>query len=184
MGAVLGLATLAPAPAQQPLPWPRPTRSPSPSPSPTPTPNPYRSLKFGTPTLGAEPAGKILVLDGWVAVKRDGHGAHACVSFKNEGSVTATRVLFEFPLMDHGGMQVAKLTLDRNGTFSPGIDIRGWSSLDAWQRGSNRGYDENCTGLRVGVAAFPLLGARLATYRILRVDYADGTSWTPGSPSP
>jgi hypothetical protein len=157
------------------------TPSPSPSPRPTPSPNPYRSLKFGTPAIGAEPVGKILVLGGWVAVKRDGHGAHACVSFKNEGSVTATRVLFEFPLADAGGREVGMLKLDRRGTFSPGIDIRGWSSLQSWQSGSNRGYDENCTGLNLGVAAFPLFSAHYATYRILRVEYADGTNWVPSS---
>jgi hypothetical protein len=150
-------------------------------PTPTPTPNPYRTLKFGTETLMAQPAGHIKVLGGWVAVRRDGHGARACVSFKNEGSVAATAVLFEFPIMDHDGAQVAKLTLDRSGTFSPGIDIMGWQSLEGWQSGSHRGYDENCTSLNVAVAAFPLLSARFATYRILRVEYADGTSWTPST---
>jgi len=180
MRTLLALVVLA---MQVPLPWPPPSASPKPTPKPTPTPNPYRALKFGTPTIGAEPIGKIAVLGGWVAVKRDGHGAHACISFRNDASVSATRVLFEFPMMDHAGAQVGKLTLDRRGTFSPGVDINGWSSLESWQRGSNRGYDENCTGLSLGVAAFPLLQARFATYKILRVEYADGTGWTPASGS-
>jgi hypothetical protein len=148
-----------------------------------PTPNPYRSLEFGSATLGGAPVGKIAILNGWAAVKRDGRGAHACISFKNVGSITATRVLIEFPIMDDAGAQLGRLEMDRRGTFSPEIDINGWDSLESWQRGSNRGYDENCTGINMGVAAFPLLAARFASYRILRVEYADGSVWTP-APAP
>lgn len=130
-----------------------------------------------TPTLGGRITGNVQVLGGWVAVRRDGRGAHACVSFKNVAPVTATRVLFEFPILDNAGGALESLTLDRRGTFSPNVDIRGWDTLQSWQQGSNRGYDENCTGANVDVAAFPLMAARLATYRVLRVEYADGTTW-------
>ncbi len=160
--------------------WPSPSASPQPTPKPT--PNPYRKLEFGTPTLGGGTSGNIAVLGGWVAVKRDGRGARACISFKNEGSITATRLLVLFPMMNRAGEQIAEVKLDRRGTFSPGIDIMGWHDLASWQSGSNRGYDENCQTLSLGVAAFPLLQARYATYRILRVDYADGTTWPPASP--
>lgn len=157
--------------------------TPSPSPSPKPTPNPYRTLKFGTATRAASATGNIELVDGWVAVRRDGRGWHACVSFKNHDSRTASSVLFEFPLMDRNGEVLEKLRFDRRGTFSTGVDIRGWSSLESWQSGSNRGYDENCDGKSLGMAAFSLLQARLATYRVVRVDYSDGTSWTaPGTP--
>jgi hypothetical protein len=145
----------------------------------TPTPNPYRSLEFGSPTLGGEPAGNIAIFRGWAAVKRDGRGAHACISFKNVGSRAATRLLIEIPIVDDAGAQLGRLQMDRRGTFSPGIDINGWDALESWQRGSNRGYDDNCTGINQGIAAFPLLAARFATFRILRVEYADGTVWTP-----
>jgi hypothetical protein len=148
-------------------------------PAPTPTPNPYRQLEFGTPTLGGEPMAKIAVLGGWVAVKRDGRRAEACISFKNAASVTATRVLFEFPLSDQSGVEVGALKLDRRGTFSPGIDIRSWPDMASWQQYNHRGYAENCTNTELGVAAFPLLKAHYATYRILRVEYANGTSWVP-----
>jgi hypothetical protein len=161
------------------FPWSSPSPSASPRPTPKPTPNPYRRLEFGTPTLGNAPSGNIAVLGGWVAVKRDGRGARACISFKNTGSITATRLLIEFPMMNREGERVAEIKLDRRGTFSPGIDIMGWNSLESWQSGSNRGYDENCESLSLGVAAFPLLQARYATYRILRVEYTDGTDWTP-----
>ena len=155
------------------------------TPSPTPTPNPYRSLEFGSPTIGAAPAGNVVVIGGWAGVKRDGRGAHACISFKNTDSRTATRVLFEFPISDDAGAALAQLELDRRGTFSPGIDIHGWGSMASWQSSQNRGYDENCAGVSTAVPALPLLAARFATYRILRVEYADGTSWTPpATPSP
>jgi hypothetical protein len=181
VAAALAVASAQPVAAQVPLPWPPPTTSPKPTskPTPTPTPNPYRSLEFGTPTLGGEPAGKLAVYDGWVAVRRDGRGAQACVSFKNEASVTATRVLFEFPILDHSGTEVTVMKLDRRGTFSPGIDIRSWNSMAQWQKFNHRLYAENCTSVDVGVAALPLLKARFATYHILRVEYADGTSWIP-----
>ena len=118
-----------------------------------------------------------------MAVKRDGRGAHGCISFKNLNSLTATRVLFEFPIIDDAGAQLGELQIDRRGTFSPEIDINGWSSLQAWQAGTgNRGFNENCHGVNVGVAAFPLLAARYATYRILRVEYANGTAWAPSPP--
>jgi len=157
--------------------------TPSPSPSPKPTPNPYRSLKFGTATLETSATGNIALIGGWVAVRRDGRGWHACVSFKNQDPRTATSVLFEFPLTDRNGEVLEKLRFDRRGTFSTGVEIRGWSSLGNWQSGSNRGYDENCDGKSLGMAAFSLLQARLATYRVLRVDYSDGTSWAPpGTP--
>ena len=95
--------------------------TPSPSPSPKPTPNPYRTLKFGTATLAAGATGNIELVDGWVAVRRDGRGWHACVSFKNHDSRTASSVLFEFPLMDRNGEVLEKLRFDRRGTFSTGV---------------------------------------------------------------
>jgi len=173
--AAVTIAASAPATAQFSTSSPRPTASPAP------TPNPYRVLHFGTPTLGGRLPGGIAIVNGWVAVLRDGRGAHACISFKNEGALTATRVLLEFLMMNHAGEQVAMLTLDRRGTFSPNVEIHGWKDLSAWQSGTNRGYDENCTGLKQNVPAFPLLSARMATYRIKRIEFANGTDWTPAT---
>ncbi len=157
----------------------KPVNVPPAAPAPTPTPNPYRSLEFGSPTIGGAPAGNIVIFGGWAAVKRDGRGARACLSFKNADSRTATRVVFQFPISDDAGAALAQLELDRRGTFSPGIDIHGWPSMANWQSSQNRGYDENCASVSAGVPALPLLAAHFATYRILRVEYADGTSWTP-----
>jgi len=150
------------------------------SPAPSATPNPYRLLEFGSPTLGGAPPGNIEILGGWVAVKRDGRGAHACISFKNQSALTATRVLVTLSIMDDAGAQLGELQIDRRGTFSTGVDINGWDSLKSWQGGvGHRGFNDNCNGVTMGVAAFPLLAARLATYHVMRVEYADGTAWTP-----
>lgn len=162
-----------------------PANVPPATPAPTPTPNPYRSLEFGSPTIGGYTAGKITVFGGWAAVERNGRGARACISFKNTDTRTATRVLFQFPISDKSGTAITDLELDRRGTFSPEVDILGWSTLEDWQNGQHRGYSENCTSISTGVAALPLLSARSATYRILRVEYADGTSWVaPATPPP
>lgn len=124
------------------------------------------------------------MLGGWASVKRDGRGAHACVSFKNSDTRPATRVLFQFPISDEAGVELGQLELDRRGTFSPGIDINGWGSMASWQGSANRRNDENCTSVNAGVAALPLLAARFASYRIMRVEYADGTSWAPPTATP
>jgi Mannan-binding protein len=151
-----------------------------PAPKPAPTANPWRGLRFGTATIGSPVFGKIEVLGGWAAVRRDDKAARACVSFKNSGAVTATRVVFEFPIIDRSDQRLGELTLDRRGTFSPGIDINSWSSMEAWQQGgTHRGYDENCTSLTLNVASFPLRTAHFVTYRIKRVEYTNGTFWTP-----
>ena len=81
---------------------------------------------------------------------------------------------------------VGTFTLDRRGTFSPGIDINGYSGLSDWASGGgNRGYADNCTTLSRNMAALPILSARFATYSVQRVEYADGTSWNAtGSSQP
>jgi hypothetical protein len=156
------------------------TPTPSPSPSPRPTPNPYRQIDFASQTLGTKSSGKIQVLRGWAAVKRDGKAAVVCVSFKSLANEPATRVVFEFALAGRSGDTVGTLELDRHGTFSPGVEIAGWSSLSDWQGGlGHRGYNDNCTTIGRDVAARPLLAARYVTYEVTRVEYSDGSSWTP-----
>jgi hypothetical protein len=153
-------------------------------PAPTATPNPYRTIQLASPTLENAPQGKIALLAGWAAVKRDGQGAVVCVSFKNEAAATATRVVFRFSILGRSGASLGDLELDRRGEFSSGVDIRGWSSLSDWQGGlGHHGYNDNCKVLNSGVASQPLLAAHSVTYAVTRVDYADGTSWTP-PPSP
>jgi hypothetical protein len=149
-------------------------------PEPTATPNPYREIQLVSPTLENRSQGKIALLGGWAAVKRDGRGAVVCVSFKNEAAETATRVVFQFALRNRAGMTIDELQLDRQGTFSPGTDINGWDSLSQWQGGvGHRGYGDNCKVIGSGVAAQSLISAHSVTYTVTRVEYADGRSWTP-----
>lgn len=149
-------------------------------PAPTATPNPYRSIRFASPTLEGTSQGKIALLGGWAAVKHNGQGAVVCVSFKNEAAVTATRVVFQFTIFGRSGVSLGELELDRRGEFSSGTDINGWNSLSDWQGGvGHRGFNDNCKVLDRNVASQPLLSAHSVTYAVTRVDYADGTSWTP-----
>lgn len=166
---------------------PRPGVDSGASPSPTSTPNPWRDLKLASTTLGnGTPAGNILLINGFVAAKRDGTSAIACISFRNVAPQAATRVVVDFFLLDANGQVLAPLTLDRRGTFSPNVDIHSYPGFEAWSGGTynNRDYANGCTRVDNGVAAIPILTARLATYHVARVEYADGTVWTSASPAP
>src|SRR5271165_4208265 len=157
-----------------------PTPSPSPTASPTPsqTPNPWRQITVATKTLAPSNEGSIEILGSFAAVRRDGKSAVACVSFKNTDTRTATRVLFEFAILDGRGADVGSLPLDRKGTFSPGISIMGYGGLSDWTSGGgNRGKADNCVTLTNAVAALPILSAQYASYAVKRVEYADGSSW-------
>jgi len=152
------------------------------APSPSPSPNQYRELRLTTATLDQTTTGNIQVLGGFALARRDGTSATACISFKVVGPVAATRIVFEFPLLDANGDVLGTLKLDRVGTFSPGIGIMTYSDFGSWQSTSNRGYDDNCTTIKPGVAAMPIIQARYATYRIMHVEFANGTSWPPATP--
>jgi len=146
----------------------------------TPAPNSWRDLKLASATLGdAAPPSGIAILAGFAGALRNGTRATACVSFKNVAAVDASEVVIEFPLLDAGGNAVGKLTLDRRGSFSPGIGIMTYDSLqDFIQSGfGNRGFADNCATVQNGIAAVPILTARYATYRITRVVRADGSVW-------
>lgn len=149
-------------------------------PQPTATPNPFREIRLASQSLENKTQGKIGFLGGWAAVRRDGHGAVVCVSFKNEAAVAATRVVFQFTILDRSNNDLGNLELDRSGTFSPGIQINGWPSLREWQGGvGHRGFGDNCKVLNSNVAALPLLSAHTVTYEVEKVQYADGTTWPP-----
>lgn len=152
------------------------------TPSPSPTPDPYREIRLTTATLDQTTTGNIQVLGGFALARRDGTSATACISFKVVGPVTATRVVFEFPLLDANGNVLGTLKLDRTGTFSPGIGIMTYSDFGSWRSTTNRGYDSNCATITPGVAALPIIQARYATYRVTHVEFANGTSWPPATP--
>ena len=155
------------------------------APTPSPTPGPWREIALASATLDADVQGQIQILGGFAAVRRDGTGAIACVSFKNVSPLTARRVVFEFPLLDGQGNPLGTLTLDRNGEFSSNIAIMTYDAFSDWQNGAlgPRGRADNCIQKTLPTAAVPLLQARTASYRVTRVEYDGGTVWTPsGSP--
>jgi hypothetical protein len=143
------------------------------------TPNPYRLLNFASPSLNDAPIGHIQIIGGFAAVKTDGTAAIICVSFRNVSQKIATRVVFDFPLMNQNGRQTAAtLHLDRYGEFSPNVDINGWQALTDWQAGvGHRGYSDNCATINRAIAANPLLNAASATYTVTRVEYRNGSVW-------
>jgi len=158
-----------------------PRRSPVDKPAATPTPSAWREIPLASATLEGGVQGQIQIIGGFSAVKRDATAAIACVSFKNLAPMTARRVIFEFPLLDSQGNSLGSLTLDRNGEFSSGVTIATYDSFAAWQQGGigPRGYADNCIQKTLPTAAVPLLQARTASYRVMRVEYDNGTVWTP-----
>jgi hypothetical protein len=151
--------------------------TPSPSPSPSPTPNPYRSITFASTTLDKEADYGVDVTRGFAAVKRDGTAIVACVSFKNVTNKTMRLVQFEFSIAGRNGGDLGTMQLDRTGEFSPNVGIEGWHDLSDWQGGmGHRGYNDNCAQLKKNFAAAPLLRAAGVSYKVVRVDFTDGTS--------
>jgi hypothetical protein len=149
--------------------------------TPSPTPGAWREIPLASATLDGGVEGQIQILGGFAGVKRDGTAAIACISFKNLSPMTARRIVFEFPLLDAQGNALGKLTLDRNGEFSSNVAIMTYDGFGSWQSGSigPRGRDDNCIQRTLPTAAVPLLQARTASYRVVRVEYDGGSLWTP-----
>ena len=99
-----------------------------------------------------------------------------CVSFVNIGTVTAKRVRIAFiNATDPDSPGPNEITtLVRNGTFSPGVTIRGVVSIGALF-GSNAA---NCSGLPAYIYAGEVL------VRVTEVTLADGTTWTNPKAAP
>ncbi len=150
---------------------------------PPPTPNPWREIPLASATLQQSAIGNIQVLGGFAAARLDGRGAIACVSFQNLASQPATRVLVQFTLFSESGRDLGRLVLDRRGTFSQNVGIMSYQNFSTWSSNSigPRGYADNCAKLDTGIASLPLLEARYSGYQIVRVEYADGSVWPPGS---
>jgi len=160
-----------------------PRRAPVDTPAATPTPSAWREIPLASATLEGGVQGQIQIVSGFAAIKRDGTAAIACVTFKNRSPLTARRVIFVFPLLDAQGNHLGDLTLDRNGEFSTDVAIATYDSFAAWQQGGigPRGYADNCIQKTLPTAAVPLLQARAASYRVERVEYDNGTVWTPSA---
>jgi hypothetical protein len=146
------------------------------------TPSPWREIPLASSTLDQKPVGNIEVLGGFAAVRIDGRGAIACMSFQNLAAQPATRVLVEFTLYSEKGRALGSFSLDRRGTFSQNVSIMSYQNFSTWSTNTigPRGYADNCASLNSPVASLPLLAADYIAYQIVRVEYADNSAW-PGS---
>ncbi len=159
------------------------------SPAEAATLNAWRGLPLVNSALDGRVQGRTQILNGFAAAKRDGTAFIACVSFKNLALLPATRVVVDFPLLSAADQALGDLVLDRRGEFAPGTDVAGYASLSEWQQNAPgaRLRGENCIERQFTEPALPLLQARLASYRIVHVEYAGGTSWSAtaaASPTP
>jgi hypothetical protein len=153
------------------------------------TPNPYRHLPLTTNSLdgSADAQGDVQILGGFAAARKDGRSVIACVSFKNTSPKTATRIVLSFPLLDANGNHDGTLHLNRTGTFSTGIDIMTYQNFASWGGGTgfnNKGYASNCASATPNLVSQQILRAHSVGYQVDRVEYSDGSFWTPSSSSP
>ena len=155
------------------------------APKPTPTPNAWRAIPLAAASLNGNMQGPIQVLGGFAAVKKDGTGVIACISFKNIDTKVADRVVFSFPLLGNNGPNEG-LVLDRRGEFTPNIDIRAYESMAGWQTVGigPRSLGDGCIRRDFPTAVLPLLQAQATGYTLMRVEYVDGSSWPAPPPPP
>ena len=140
-------------------------------------PFPYRQiLSAATSAPGHAP---IEIFNGWGAVARDGTWAWVCLSFKNDSHATATHVRFDALLLDKAGEVLETLHLDRLGTFSPGVKINSWQSLQLWMSGLHRDYQDNCSGRRADSDETRIKFERVhaASFRVESAKFSDGSTW-------
>jgi hypothetical protein len=150
----------------------------------TATPKPYRYLKWASDVGPRPPIGYV---DTWAAIMNNGTMVYACVSFKNENSVAATRVRFTFPLTSGNGQLIDTAKLDRKGEFSPNVEIHGWNDLAAWWGGQgHRGYYDNCVRWQPDTEEERKAYMYIRHYSVHteRMDFADGTTWPSAAESP
>ena len=152
-------------------------------PAPSPAPSDWRVVPLARATLQASaPVGNITIQNGFAAIKNDGSAALVCLSFTNTADRTATRVDFDFPLLDANSQRLASLHFERSGTFSPNVAIAGPTSAEQYQQSlqgafTSRSLAENCLLSNQGTAALPLLQTQFVGYRVSGVQYSDGTHW-------
>ena len=150
----------------------------------TPAPPSYFYLGGRGYVSGGAPIAQI---SSFAAIWNDGTGGLSCITFKNTGIVTATRVVFYWSLGKNTEDIEDEGTLDRRGEFSPDVEIHGWHSVAERQSGQgHRDYSKNCMGWKPDNAAQARAYPYLRRYgiSIKRVEYADGTTWPPASPVP
>jgi hypothetical protein len=119
------------------------------------------------PVLNAiDPASRISLLTAQTTLRKDGTWMRTCVAFTNKAEKTAKKIVFGYQILDVFKKPVNGSEWAREGTFSPGVEIRPKKS--------------DCLILGTGTKpedAF-LRGAHLEL-SVHKVVYDDGSSWTP-----
>jgi hypothetical protein len=108
-----------------------------------------------------------------------------CVSFVNDAPRAATHVRFVFAYDDATGSTIGADVLDRRGTFSTGVPIEGWESLQQRRSSGEVGRAHNCRPVdpihghfnSSGDIEFNRRGVASIRAFVETVDYADGTTW-------
>lgn len=142
------------------------------------TPNPWRYIEWSSDTKRR--TSPLDVFHGFAAVKRDGTWVTGCFSFENTSRVVAKEIRFTFLLENRNGEIVDKVPFVRKGTFSPNVEIHGYGNLsEMLNRVGHRDYIDNCWANKDGSeeAILRLSRVQYYTYRIERIDFADGTEW-------
>lgn len=152
--------------------------------APVATPNPWRTIQWSSDTKRR--ASPLDLFQGFAAVKRNGTWVTGCVSFENTSSVVAKDIRFEFLFQNRDGKVVYRVPFHRKGEFSPNVEIHGYGNLEEMlKRVGHHGYIDNCWGEQVDSDAeiARLSQVHYYTYRVERIEFADGTEWPPREPA-
>lgn len=153
--------------------------------TPVATPNPWRTIQWSNDTKRR--ASPLDLFQGFAAVRRNGTWVTGCISFENTSSVVAKAIRFQFLLENRNGEIIHQVPFDRKGEFSPNVEIHGYGNLEEMlKRVGHHGYIDNCWGERADTDAeiARLLQVHYYTYRVERIEFADGTEWPPKEPAP
>jgi len=140
---------------------------------------PWRGLLFAASTLGGGGSG-IAVTRGFAAVRNDGNDGLACISFANNNQKTATEIDVDIEILDTLGFIRRVEPLRLTGSFAPGVEVGGPSSVQDLSRAR-----ANCIidgEQHLDDSTDPFAGAQAVLYSVRRVRFADGTQWLqPGA---
>jgi hypothetical protein len=146
--------------------------------------NTYSTLPMA---VSSDDRSQIKFLSGFGDVPPGGGEVDICVAFRNTAPATATLINVTYSLIGADGSNLGDIAFVRKGSFSKDTDIQTYTASDLISqfRSMNHGFWDNCAFHRTNVAPFYNRAWRLIKYRVTRVEYADGTTWTaPSTPTP
>lgn len=123
----------------------------------------------------------IELISGFAAVPANHASIDICVAFRNNAPTTATLIHIIYSMMGVNGSNLGDITFSRKGSFTTGTDIDSltFGNLLHPRLGIHHGLYDNCKFHRTNVAPFVTDAFRFINYKVTRVEYADGSVWTP-----